>query len=166
MSMDRIQGRGIAALIFSVGAASAAAFALAAATASGPTSRAAEGTSVTIDTGRLEGVTQDEVISFKGIPFAKPPVGELRWKPPQPLARWSGVRKAESYGADCMQVPFPSDAAPLGMKPAEDCLGALRILRAPGALGGAGGRPARQLRDHGPDRCPEMDPPQHRGLRR
>jgi para-nitrobenzyl esterase len=78
--------------------------------------------SVTIDSGQLEGVAQDNVISFKGIPFAQPPVGDLRWKAPQAPAKWSGVRKAATYGADCMQVPFPSDAAPLGMKPAEDCL--------------------------------------------
>ena len=38
------------------------------------------------------------------------------------VAKWQGVRDATGYGADCMQVPFPSDAAPLGMKPAEDCL--------------------------------------------
>jgi para-nitrobenzyl esterase len=78
--------------------------------------------SVTIDTGKLRGEPQGEVVSFKGIPFAQPPVGELRWQPPQPVAKWQGVRDATGYGADCMQVPFPSDAAPLGVKPAEDCL--------------------------------------------
>lgn len=77
---------------------------------------------VTIDTGALQGVAQGDVISFKGIPFAQPPVGMLRWKPPQAVARWNGVRAAAGYGADCMQIPFPSDAAPLGMAPAEDCL--------------------------------------------
>ena len=80
------------------------------------------GTRVTIDTGALQGEGQGEVISFKGIPFALPPTGELRWKPPQPAAKWTGVRNASAYGADCMQIPFPSDAAPLGVKPAEDCL--------------------------------------------
>lgn len=80
------------------------------------------GAMVTIDSGQLQGETQGSVTFFKGIPFAQPPVGALRWRPPQPVARWSGVRKATSYGNDCMQVPFPSDAAPLGMKPAEDCL--------------------------------------------
>ncbi len=77
---------------------------------------------VRIDAGQLEGVTQDTVVSFKGIPFAAAPVGDLRWRPPQPVKSWSGVRKADAFGADCMQVPFPSDAAPLGVKPAEDCL--------------------------------------------
>ena len=79
-------------------------------------------TRVTVDTGKLRGEAQGEVVSFKGIPFAQPPVGELRWEPPQPVAKWQGVRDAVGYGADCMQLPFPSDAAPLGMKPAEDCL--------------------------------------------
>jgi para-nitrobenzyl esterase len=79
-------------------------------------------TTVTVDTGKLRGQAQGEVVSFKGIPFAKPPVGDLRWRPPQPVGKWQGVRDATSFGADCMQLPFPSDAAPLGMKPAEDCL--------------------------------------------
>ncbi len=83
---------------------------------------AAPRSEVKIDTGRLQGVVQDEVVSFKGIPFAAPPVGELRWRAPQPAPSWSGERKADAYGADCMQVPFPSDAAPLGVTPKEDCL--------------------------------------------
>src|SRR5271163_2187330 len=77
---------------------------------------------VTIDTGTLKGATDAGVTSFKGVPFAAPPVGELRWRPPQPAAKWSGVRQATEYGHDCMQLPFPSDAAPLGTTPAEDCL--------------------------------------------
>lgn len=77
---------------------------------------------VTTDTGKLQGVAQGSVESFKGVPFAAPPVGNLRWRAPQPAQPWQGVRKADAYSADCMQVPFPSDAAPLGTKPAEDCL--------------------------------------------
>ena len=76
----------------------------------------------TVDSGTVRGASADGVVSFKGIPFAQPPVGELRWRPPQPVKRWSGVREATSYGADCMQDPFPGDAAPLGVPPAEDCL--------------------------------------------
>src|SRR6185369_8008453 len=72
---------------------------------------------VTIDTGELQGVVADGVVSFKGIPFAQPPVADLRWKAPQPVAKWSGVRKADAYGPDCMQIPFPGDAAPLGVPP-------------------------------------------------
>lgn len=76
----------------------------------------------TIETGKLKGVVADEVISFKGIPYAAAPIGNLRWRPPQPAAKWSGVREASTYGHDCMQLPFPSDAAPLGTTPDEDCL--------------------------------------------
>ena len=49
--------------------------------------------------------------SYKGIPFAAPPVGELRWRPPQPAAKWTGVRQATEYGANCMQGRFgpPAD---------------------------------------------------------
>ena len=60
--------------------------------------------------------------SFKGIPFAEPPVGDLRWKPPQPAKRWEGVRKADKFGPRAMQravfgdMNFRSD----GMS--EDCL--------------------------------------------
>jgi para-nitrobenzyl esterase len=77
---------------------------------------------VTVESGQLQGTVQDAVLSFKGIPFGAPPVGDLRWRPPQPAAKWRGVRNAGQYGADCMQLPFPSDAAPLGTPPAEDCL--------------------------------------------
>ncbi len=77
---------------------------------------------VTVETGTLQGTVAGGVIAFKGIPFAAPPVGPLRWRAPQPAARWEGVRDASAYGHDCMQLPFPSDAAPLGTPPAEDCL--------------------------------------------
>ncbi len=79
-------------------------------------------TTVSVQGGKVTGAVADGVLSFKGIPFAAPPVGPNRWRPPQPVKAWSGVRQATSYGPDCMQVPFPSDAAPLGTKPSEDCL--------------------------------------------
>ncbi|MET0401997.1 MAG: carboxylesterase family protein [Cystobacter sp.] len=72
--------------------------------------------------GTLQGAEEEGIVSFKGVPFAAPPVGELRWRPPQPVQEWSGVREATAFGHDCMQIPFPSDAAPLGTPPAEDCL--------------------------------------------
>ena len=75
---------------------------------------------VTIDTGGLHGTSTDGVLAWKGIPFAAPPLGELRWRAPQPAAHWNGVRDASAYGHDCMQIPFPSDAAPLGTPPDED----------------------------------------------
>ena len=77
---------------------------------------------VRLQTGQLRGVTSAGVTAFKGIPFAAPPLGDLRWRPPQPVAPWPGVRPAADYGADCMQLPFPGDAAPLRTVPAEDCL--------------------------------------------
>ena len=58
---------------------------------------------VTVATGTLRGVEADGVMAFKGIPFAAPPVGEWRWRPPQPPATWTGVRDAGSYGSFCAQ---------------------------------------------------------------
>jgi para-nitrobenzyl esterase len=72
--------------------------------------------------GKVLGKTAHGVVSWKGIPFAAPPVGDLRWRAPQPAPAWQGVRPATAYASDCMQKPFPSDAAPLGTPPAEDCL--------------------------------------------
>ncbi|WP_294335067.1 carboxylesterase family protein [uncultured Sphingomonas sp.] len=77
---------------------------------------------VATETGKVQGAVEDGVASWKGIPFAAPPVGPLRWRAPQPVASWQGVRPATAYSHDCMQKPFPSDAAPLGTTPAEDCL--------------------------------------------
>jgi para-nitrobenzyl esterase len=83
---------------------------------------AAQGPVVSIDSGKMRGAASATVVAFKGIPFARPPVGALRWRPPQPPTAWHEIRTAVSYGPDCMQVPFPGDAAPLGVTPAEDCL--------------------------------------------
>ena len=77
---------------------------------------------VKVESGMLRGVSDAGVVSYKGVPYAAPPTGNLRWKAPQPAAHWSGVRIASQFGHDCMQLPFPSDAAPLGTKPDEDCL--------------------------------------------
>lgn len=77
---------------------------------------------VATDHGQVRGTVRDGVASWKGIPFAAPPVGGLRWRAPQPAAAWTGVRDASAYAHDCMQKPSPSDAAPLGTTPAEDCL--------------------------------------------
>ncbi|MBT0667967.1 carboxylesterase family protein [Novosphingobium profundi] len=92
------------------------------------------GAQVTVADGRLEGTQADGVLAWKGIPFAAAPIGDLRWRAPQPATPWSGVRDASQYGHDCMQVPFPSDAAPLGTPPAEDCL-YLNVWKPAGAKG-------------------------------
>ncbi|MFV3130836.1 carboxylesterase/lipase family protein [Niveispirillum sp. KHB5.9] len=77
---------------------------------------------VSVDGGRIEGVEEGGVVAFKGIPYAAAPVGDLRWRPPAPVIPWPGVRKAGDYGHDCLQNPFPGDAAPLGGPMVEDCL--------------------------------------------
>jgi len=77
---------------------------------------------VAVENGELAGLELNGVTVFKGIPFAQPPVGPLRWKAPQPAARWKGVRTASAFGADCMQLPYRHDAAPLAVPPSEDCL--------------------------------------------
>ncbi len=59
------------------------------------------------------------VRSFKGIPYAAAPVGDLRWRPPQPAAIWDGVRKTEQFGAVCMQNQGRGASVP---EPSEDCL--------------------------------------------
>ena len=72
--------------------------------------------------GAVQGVAEGESIAYRGIPYAQPPVGDLRWRAPRPADRWTGVRVADQFGPDCMQIPFKADAAPLGVKPSEDCL--------------------------------------------
>ncbi|WP_228486725.1 carboxylesterase/lipase family protein [Paludibaculum fermentans] len=59
--------------------------------------------------GILESTTapKDGVRSFKGIPFGQPPVGDLRWRPPQPVKNWKGIRKADQFGPRCMQRTGP-----------------------------------------------------------
>jgi para-nitrobenzyl esterase len=72
--------------------------------------------------GPISGAEAAGVAAFKGVPFAAPPVGDLRWRAPQAPKAWISPREAKAYGPDCMQNPFPGDAAPLGVTPAEDCL--------------------------------------------
>lgn len=72
--------------------------------------------------GKVRGSIEGGVEVFRGIPFAAPPIGNLRWKPPQPVAHWDGVRDAGAFAPDCMQTSFPGDEAPLRTTPSEDCL--------------------------------------------
>jgi para-nitrobenzyl esterase len=74
--------------------------------------------------GVLEGVVSADgkVRTFKGIPYAAPPVGELRWKPPQPAPAWAGVRKAVDYPPRCMQGRIYPDMVFNDKGPSEDCL--------------------------------------------
>ncbi len=72
--------------------------------------------------GILEGFEEDGVKKFLGVPFAQAPVGELRWKAPQPLQPWEGVREAKAFGADPMQLDIFGDMAFRGAGRSEDCL--------------------------------------------
>ena len=96
-------------------------------------------TVVQVESGELHGVVDDGVASFKGIPFAAPPVGDLRWRAPQPAGQWTGVRQAAEFGANCMQGRFgPPAAAGAPAPPAssEDCL-FLNVWRPASATSGA-----------------------------
>lgn len=73
--------------------------------------------------GVVEGtLEQSGIRSFKGIPFAAPPVGALRWKAPQPVANWQGVRKAQQFGPRAMQAPIFGDMGFRSNGMSEDCL--------------------------------------------
>ncbi len=79
---------------------------------------------VKIANGVLEGASDKNsgVRSFKGIPFGAAPVGELRWKPPQPVKNWEGPRKADKFGPCCMQRPIFGDMGFRSDGMSEDCL--------------------------------------------
>lgn len=80
------------------------------------------GPQVKIADGVLAGVRDGDVLSFKGIPFAAAPVGELRWRPPQPTKHWSGVRPANKYGPICEQRYNEQDNGVGALPKSEDCL--------------------------------------------
>jgi para-nitrobenzyl esterase len=77
---------------------------------------------VKIDSGVVEGRMQGDVSTFLGIPYAAPPVGDLRWKPPAPAANWTGVREAREFGARCMQGAIYDDMVFRDPGISEDCL--------------------------------------------
>ncbi len=79
---------------------------------------------VRTDGGVVEGMASADakVRIFEGIPFAAPPVGDLRWKPPQPAGGWSGVRRATGFGPRCMQGRIYPDMIFRDKGPGEDCL--------------------------------------------
>ena len=71
--------------------------------------------------GRVRGERSGEVVAYLGLPFAAPPIGQLRWREPQPVAPWRGVRSARSFAPACVQsgVSIPGEPAPAT---SEDCL--------------------------------------------
>jgi len=84
---------------------------------------------ITVENGQLSGVAGNDasVCVYKGIPFATPPVGDLRWRPPQPAEDWEGVRMADAFGAACIQnqafsrLPWTEEFMHQG-EISEDCL--------------------------------------------
>jgi carboxylesterase type B len=85
--------------------------------AAGPGASASSSASASATAGTR--ASTSAVVAFKGIPYAAPPVGPLRWRPPQPPARWASVRDSTHFGDDCMQTPYVIST---GRKASEDCL--------------------------------------------
>ncbi len=85
---------------------------------------ASDALSLKIHNGKLKGKlsADGQVRAFLGIPYAAPPVGELRWKPPQPAANWHGERMATSFGSRCMQPTIYADMVFRDPGQSEDCL--------------------------------------------
>jgi para-nitrobenzyl esterase len=78
---------------------------------------------VNTNSGDIQGALENNILIFKGVPYARPPVGDLRWRAPQPATPWQGVRKTDAYGNACIQIPGLSIAN--GGDPgtfSEDCL--------------------------------------------
>jgi para-nitrobenzyl esterase len=126
------------AALSAVSAVSVAAAVLAA-SAGGAVASSASGSTdpiVRIDGGLVRGADAAGVNSFLGLPYAAPPTGNLRWRPPQPAAGWSGVRDATTFGPSCPQAPSPF--APPGQF-SEDCL--YLNVYTPAARSSFGGRP-------------------------
>ena len=73
--------------------------------------------------GLVQGTVEDGITIYKGIPFAAPPLGDLRWRAPQPPAAWTGVKSADKFAPACMQVPIVMPALGLdALTVNEDCL--------------------------------------------
>jgi para-nitrobenzyl esterase len=79
---------------------------------------------VEVDGGTVVGVRTGALATFRGIPFAAPPVRELRWKPPQPVVPWQGELVADRFSPMCLQPLRPKNSVfYLGEEPSsEDCL--------------------------------------------
>ncbi|MGI9614908.1 MAG: carboxylesterase/lipase family protein [Acidimicrobiales bacterium] len=93
---------------------------------------------VTIATGQVQGVDEGGVHAFKGIPYAAPPVGPNRLRPPQPVEPWDGARDASNYGLVALQQPMPGIFGELGtpQNPSgDDCLNLNVWSPDPGASG-------------------------------
>lgn len=83
---------------------------------------AAERPVVKVEAGSLQGVIEFNMHAFKDIPYAAPPVGDLRWRPPQPALSWNGLRDASKFGNACPQQYIKNLSDGLGLPGTEDCL--------------------------------------------
>jgi len=101
-----------------LGALVAAAPAVSASTLGGQAAASASGPLVGTANGAVRGLANGAVDEFLGIPYAAPPVGALRWRPPQPAASWPGIRDATQFAPHCPQLPSPFGHA----STSEDCL--------------------------------------------
>lgn len=81
----------------------------------------AQSPKISTESGAISGVREGGLTVYKGVPFAAPPVGDLRWRAPEPSAHWDGTRKADAFAPGCMQegVSMPGEAPPAV---SEDCL--------------------------------------------
>ncbi|HEX8290505.1 MAG TPA: carboxylesterase family protein [Pyrinomonadaceae bacterium] len=89
------------------------------------TLRAAAADRVKVSAGVLEGAGPQQstgVRIFRGVPFAQPPTGDLRWREPRPVKNWQGVKQATSFGPRCMQAPVFGDMGFRSAVMSEDCL--------------------------------------------
>src|SRR3954451_23418133 len=77
---------------------------------------------VKVANGMNEGINVSGIREFKGVPYAAPPVGNLRWREPQPVQNWTGVRKADHFGPRAMQLPLFGDMHFRSDGMSEDCL--------------------------------------------
>jgi Carboxylesterase family len=87
--------------------------------------------------GRVRGTTAGAIDEFLGIPYAAPPVGRLRWRPPHQAAHWEGIRQAMQFAPHCPQPATPFGAASMS----EDCL-YLNVYTPPAGTAAAGTAPA------------------------
>lgn len=89
-----------------------------------PSVAASPATLVHTSAGNVRGLITNGQHVYKGIPYAQPPIGALRWKPPLPLSAWSGVHDATRFGAACQQPGYPPDSiyAEAYSSMSEDCL--------------------------------------------
>jgi len=76
---------------------------------------------VKVEGGFIQGAVEGSLTVYRGIPFAAPPVGDRRWRAPEPVAKWEGVRQAIHFGPSCVQGMRPPGAGQ-GPETSEDCL--------------------------------------------